>query len=286
MAYELKQPIEEVATSGPGLMFIAYPEAIAKMPLPHLWAVLFFIMLITVGLDTQFCMFETLSSGIVDAFPEKLSNRKTLVTAALSAAMFLLGLPFTTNAGIYIYQLIDWYSSSICMCLGGSLEFVAVAWYYGAERFSRDMEMMLGYSAPILLRICWCIISPTVFFVIFLVILKQYQPVTYLGYAYPEYVVIIGIFISLIPVAPLPVGMVMAYLGTSGTFFERLRKLSMPENWGPGEKKYQEIYATMEPPKAHSLLEYITMNLFGRWSGKRYTLRMELSEPNVVVAYS
>ena len=34
-------------------MFIAYPEAIAKMPLPHLWAVLFFIMLITVGLDTQ-----------------------------------------------------------------------------------------------------------------------------------------------------------------------------------------------------------------------------------------
>ena len=38
---------------GPGLMFIAYPEAIAKMPLPHLWAVLFFIMLITVGLDTQ-----------------------------------------------------------------------------------------------------------------------------------------------------------------------------------------------------------------------------------------
>ena len=35
------------------------------------------------------------------------------------------------QAGIYIYQLIDWYSSSICMCLGGSLEFFAVAWYYG-----------------------------------------------------------------------------------------------------------------------------------------------------------
>ena len=41
---------------GPGLMFIAYPEAIAKMPAPHLWAVLFFIMLITVGLDTQVCL--------------------------------------------------------------------------------------------------------------------------------------------------------------------------------------------------------------------------------------
>lgn len=41
------------------------------------------------------------------------------------------------QAGIYIYQLIDWYSSSICMCLGGSLEFVAVAWYYG--KFSIKM---------------------------------------------------------------------------------------------------------------------------------------------------
>ena len=42
-------------------------------------------------------MFETLSSGIVDAFPSKLSKRKTLVTAAVSVGMFLLSLPFTTN---------------------------------------------------------------------------------------------------------------------------------------------------------------------------------------------
>ena len=45
-------------------------------------------------------MFETLSSGVVDAFPAKLSRKKTLVTAALSAAMFLIGLPFTTNVSI------------------------------------------------------------------------------------------------------------------------------------------------------------------------------------------
>ena len=48
----------------------------------------------------QFGMFETLSSGIVDAFPGSLSKRKTLVTAALSVGMFLLGLPFTTNVSL------------------------------------------------------------------------------------------------------------------------------------------------------------------------------------------
>ncbi|KTG18082.1 hypothetical protein cypCar_00029608, partial [Cyprinus carpio] len=45
--------IEEVAESGPGLAFIAYPQAVAMMPLPQLWAVCFFIMIILLGLDTQ-----------------------------------------------------------------------------------------------------------------------------------------------------------------------------------------------------------------------------------------
>ena len=35
----------------------------------------------------------------------------------------------------------------------------------GAERFSRDMELMLGYRAPVFLRVCWCFVSPTAFFV-------------------------------------------------------------------------------------------------------------------------
>ena len=37
---------------GPGLAFVAYPEALSKMPLPQLWAALFFLMLITVAFDS------------------------------------------------------------------------------------------------------------------------------------------------------------------------------------------------------------------------------------------
>ena len=40
------------ASPGPGLAFIAFPQAVAMMPLPQLWAVCFFIMLIMLGLDT------------------------------------------------------------------------------------------------------------------------------------------------------------------------------------------------------------------------------------------
>lgn len=42
--------------TGPGLAFIAYPRAVAMMPLPQLWAICFFIMVILLGADTQVCI--------------------------------------------------------------------------------------------------------------------------------------------------------------------------------------------------------------------------------------
>jgi len=39
--------------TGPGLAFVVYPEALARMPVSPLWSVFFFIMMATLGFGSE-----------------------------------------------------------------------------------------------------------------------------------------------------------------------------------------------------------------------------------------
>ena len=58
MAFKNCVSVDQVVASGPGLAFIAYPEAISLLPAAPFFSFLFFIMLLLLGLDSQFAMVD------------------------------------------------------------------------------------------------------------------------------------------------------------------------------------------------------------------------------------
>ena len=53
LALEQGKSVDDVIADGPGLVFVVFPHALAKMPIPQLWSATFFFMLILLGIDSQ-----------------------------------------------------------------------------------------------------------------------------------------------------------------------------------------------------------------------------------------
>uniref|UniRef100_A0AC35TJF3 Transporter n=1 Tax=Rhabditophanes sp. KR3021 TaxID=114890 RepID=A0AC35TJF3_9BILA len=66
MSCKSGKPISEVAQEGPGLVFVVYPEALAAMPGATIWSIIFFLMLLTLGLDSSFGGSEAIITALSD----------------------------------------------------------------------------------------------------------------------------------------------------------------------------------------------------------------------------
>uniref|UniRef100_A0A2R9CHE3 Sodium- and chloride-dependent glycine transporter 1 n=1 Tax=Pan paniscus TaxID=9597 RepID=A0A2R9CHE3_PANPA len=165
MANHLGVDVSRVADHGPGLAFVAYPEALTLLPISPLWSLLFFFMLILLGLGTQFCLLETLVTAIVDEVGnEWILQKKTYVTLGVAVAGFLLGIPLTSQAGIYWLLLMDNYAASFSLVVISCIMCVAIMYIYGHRNYFQDIQMMLGFPPPLFFQICWRFVSPAIIF--------------------------------------------------------------------------------------------------------------------------
>ena len=97
MAKVQETTIADVVNSGPGLVFLTYPDLVLSLPGSVIWAVIFFVMLLVLGVDSEFCNVEALVTGIVDNWPQALLKHRRLFTVGMCLLMFILGLPMTTE---------------------------------------------------------------------------------------------------------------------------------------------------------------------------------------------
>ncbi|KAI3369415.1 hypothetical protein L3Q82_007635 [Scortum barcoo] len=224
MSYEQGLPISEVAASGPGLAFIAYPRAVAMMPLPQLWSICFFIMVILLGADTQFVSLECLMTSVTDMFPTvfRRAYRRELLLLCLCSVCFFLGLLLVTEGGLYFLQLFDHY-----VCSGNNLlllsvcQSIAIGWIYGADRLYDNIEDMIGYRPWPLMKICWLYITPTVCLGTFIFSVVKYKPLKFnKTYVYPTWAYALGWFLGLFCVFLVPMWIIFKVTQMKGSIWQ------------------------------------------------------------------
>jgi neurotransmitter:Na+ symporter, NSS family len=137
MAFNSGLPVDDVVASGPGLAFVVFPAALAQMPLAPLFAVLFFLMLLTLGIDSAFSLIEAVNTSIGDKY--KNPNRRRIALSVCTVSFFL-GIIFVTDAGLFFLDIIDHFITNYGLVIVGIFESIAIGWIYGADKLRKFMN--------------------------------------------------------------------------------------------------------------------------------------------------
>ncbi|CAG5132302.1 unnamed protein product, partial [Candidula unifasciata] len=90
----------------------------------------------------------------------------------------------------------------------------------GVDRFSKDIESMLGSPPGPFWRITWTYISPVFLLLLFTLSITNSPPPSYGDYVYPYWSLTIGWFLVCISISCIPVFIVLTFVRTKGTLKE------------------------------------------------------------------
>jgi len=152
---------------GPGLAFIAFAEAVTKLPCPQLWSVLFFGMILMVGISSQIGILLGFLLPIHDTFLQK-RIKQSHFTAGSCITLTLVGIIFCLRSGIQWLDIFDSNACTIPLLVIAFHECIMSSVVYGVKKIHKDVKSALGFISKIqpFWDICWKLISPVLLGVI------------------------------------------------------------------------------------------------------------------------
>lgn len=148
---EKQGTLEETKTSSVGLAFITYPTAIDLMDAPNFWAFLLGTTLFMLGIDSSFSAIEATSTVICDTAWGGIVPR-SFVAFVLCVFGFSGSVPFCTNWGFTLFDVVDHYLCAYLLLMIGVLQAFGCGWFFDA---SANMAKSAGHRKSIL----WLTIS-------------------------------------------------------------------------------------------------------------------------------
>ncbi|KAM4742773.1 solute carrier family 6 member 4a isoform 1-T2 [Anableps anableps] len=242
MAEMRKQNVDDVAKdAGPSLLFIIYAEAIANMPAATFFAIIFFLMIIMLGLDSTFAGLEGVITAMLDEFPHLLAKRREWFVLGLVCVCYLGALSTLTYGGAFVVKLFEEYATGPAVITVVLLEVIAVSWFYGTNRFCNDVQVMLGFYPGGFWRVCWVAICPCFLLFIIISFLAFPPEVKLFHYQYPSWTTALGYCIGVSSFICVPAYMVYHLLNAKGPFKQRLLKSITPQ---PSTDNHRDLFVT------------------------------------------
>ncbi|UCG29388.1 MAG: sodium-dependent transporter [candidate division WOR-3 bacterium] len=151
-------PVSEVVQSGPQLAFVTYPTIIRLLPFGSVvFGVLFFLMILTLGIDSAFSLVEAGAASLI----EKYKLKRVYVNVGFAIVAGIVGLIYTTRSGLYWLDIVDYFMNNFGLLVVGILMCVAVGWFYKHEeireyansksdfRIGRWWDFCIKYLTPV-----------------------------------------------------------------------------------------------------------------------------------------
>lgn len=149
-------PVGEVVQSGPGLTFVAYPEIINCLPMPHLFGILFFLMLLTLAIDSAFSLVEAVAAAAIDKWGW--SHRRSNLT--VGGIAFALGIPLTFGVGLHWLDIVDRFMNQVGLSLVVLGECLLIGYYFKSERMRQYVNELSDFAVGKWWNICVMVITP------------------------------------------------------------------------------------------------------------------------------
>ncbi|GIX68103.1 sodium- and chloride-dependent GABA transporter ine [Caerostris extrusa] len=171
LAKRTNMPFWSVLSDDPGNVYVIYSVVIASMPLPSCWGVLFFLMFLFFGLDSEIKLMATLISALKEAYTYYIKQRfqgHSLFLAVICGFCFFASIPYLTQAGIFFFQLTDYYIAVVATIIVALFEVCTLSWIYGARNLSVCIQQMTGKTVSYFYQFSWIILTPVTILVRFL----------------------------------------------------------------------------------------------------------------------
>ncbi|KAF7648688.1 hypothetical protein LDENG_00152920 [Lucifuga dentata] len=144
-----------------------------NMPLPQLWSVLYFIMLLLLGVGSMLGNVTAITTPLQD-FKVVSRMSSELINGLVCLFCLLLGLGFTTRSGNYWFTIFNDYGATFSLLFIVLIEVITVSYIYGIRRFEKDIEDMLGHRPNWYWKIMWLIVCPVLLIALFFFYIVNY----------------------------------------------------------------------------------------------------------------